>query len=205
MSQSETARLESFSDGVFAVAITLLVLNLKVPGHAEITIKTNLWRLLMAQWPSFLAFFTSFITILIIWINHHMVIKVVHQNDGNFMLINGALLMLVTLLPFSTAALAEHLGHAGERDVIIFYNGFFLVMSGVFQLLWRYAIINERLLNSEYDKKEIARINRQFKIGLLLYAITFLLSFFLSEISLGLNIFLALYFAGVGIFKKTPG
>jgi uncharacterized membrane protein len=202
VSKSETARLESFSDGVFAVAITLLVLNLKVPGQAEITGKANLWKLLIAQWPSFLAFFSSFITILIIWLNHHMVFKIVQQNDGNFMLINGLLLLLVTLLPFTTAVLAEHIGHFGERDAILFYNGFFLMIGGAFQLLWRYATSNNRLLSSECDKKDILRINKQFMVGLFLYVFTFLLSFFMAKISLGLNIFLAVYFAGVGIFKK---
>src|SRR6267378_82769 len=100
MPKEDTGRVESFSDGVFAVAITLLVLDLKVPQQRDVTANTHLWSMLAHQWPSFLAFVISFITILIMWINHHMVMKLVQLNDGNFMLINGLLLMFITIIPF---------------------------------------------------------------------------------------------------------
>ncbi len=202
MSKSETGRVEAFSDGVFAVVITLLILNLKVPGEKEVSVNFNLFRILALQWPSFLAFVTSFITILFIWLNHHMVLRLIQLNDGNFMLINGLLLLFVTLLPFSTAVLAEHLGHAGSKDAIIFYNGSLFSVACVFQLFWRYAIKNERLLGPECDQLAITRINKQFRVGFILYMIAFLVSFFIPIISLGLSVFLAAYFTAVGIFSR---
>jgi uncharacterized membrane protein len=202
MPKSETGRVEAFSDGVFAVAITLLILTLKVPAEKEISSKVSLWHLLVLQWPSFLAFVTSFITILFIWLNHHMVMRLIHVNNGNFMLINGLLLLFVTLLPFSTAVLAEHLGHSGSKDGIIFYNGSLFSVASMFQIFWKYAIKNERLLGPECDKLEIKRIDKQFKIGFILYSIAFVSSFFVPIISLGISVFLAAYFTAVGIFSK---
>ena len=202
MSKPETGRVEAFSDGVFAVVITLLILDLKVPGEKEVNGNLNLFRILAYQWPAFLAFVTSFITILFIWLNHHMVLRLIQLNDGNFMLINGLLLLFITLLPFSTAVLAEHLGHSGSKDAIIFYNGSLFAVACVFQFFWRYAIKNERLLGPEQDQLAITRINKQFKIGFILYSIAFLISFFMPIISLSLSVFLAAYFTAVGILSK---
>jgi len=202
MPKEDTGRVESFSDGVFAVAITLLVLDLKVPQQRDVTANTHLWSMLAHQWPSFLAFVISFITILIMWINHHMVMKLVQLNDGNFMLINGLLLMFITIIPFTTALLSAHIGHEGARAAIIIYNGTLFAVAGMFQGFWRYAVKNERLLSSGYDRLDVKRINIQFGIGLIMYAITFILSFILTKVSLCLCVLLTFYFLAVGLFKK---
>src|SRR5262249_20251749 len=94
--EKETGRVEAFSDGVFAIAITLLVLNLKIPPPDG---QGNLSQTLLAQWPSFLGFLNSFITILIIWINHHNLFNHIRRTNNVFMLFNGLLLLCVTFLP----------------------------------------------------------------------------------------------------------
>jgi uncharacterized membrane protein len=100
--RKETGRIEAFSDGVFAVAITLLVFDLKVPQIS--TGGTNpvidLGNALFKQWPSYLAFVTSFATILIMWVSHHSIFKMVYKSDSPFLFANGLLLMLVTVVRF---------------------------------------------------------------------------------------------------------
>jgi uncharacterized membrane protein len=108
--QSETGRIEAFSDGVFAIAITLLVLEIKVPQH-KIVETVGLVSSLLSLWPSYLAFFTSFASILVMWVNHHRIFSLVTRTDHAFFYWNGLLLMLVTLVPFPTALLAEYLIH----------------------------------------------------------------------------------------------
>ena len=98
MAATETARIEAFSDGVFAIAITLLVLDLKVPrGLAE---GRTLADALLAQWPAYLAFASSFMTILIMWVNHHRIFTLVGRSDERLIFYNGLLLMGVTVVPF---------------------------------------------------------------------------------------------------------
>ena len=106
MAATETARIEAFSDGVFAIAITLLVLDLKVPrGLAE---GRTLADALLAQWPAYLAFASSFMTILIMWVNHHRIFTLVGQSDERLLFYNGLLLMGVTVVPFPTSLVAEY-------------------------------------------------------------------------------------------------
>ena len=109
--QKETGRVEAFSDGVFAIAITLLVLDLKLP---HIDGATNLSGELLRQWPTFVAFLNSFVTILIIWMNHHNLFNNIQRTDNTFMLLNGGLLLCVTFLPFPTSLVADYFGHAGD-------------------------------------------------------------------------------------------
>src|SRR5690349_4976311 len=109
--EKETGRLESFSDGVFAVAITLLVIDLKVP-QVDVNAASpslELARALLKQWPSYLTFVTSFATILIMWVNHHNLFKLIQRTDTHFLFINGLLLLLVTSVPFPTALVSQYL------------------------------------------------------------------------------------------------
>src|SRR5882672_2129896 len=96
---SETGRIEAFSDGVFAIAITLLVLDLKVPRALQDG--RTLASSLGAMWPSYLAFVTSFATILIMWINHHRMFTLIGRADDRVMFYNGLLLLGVTVVPFT--------------------------------------------------------------------------------------------------------
>ena len=105
-----TGRIEAFSDGVFAIAITPLVLNLKVPGHLEVAQK-GLPRPLTELWLSYLAFITSFITILLIWVKHHWMFTLLQRSDHASLYWIGLLSFFVTFLPFPSSSLPESLLH----------------------------------------------------------------------------------------------
>ena len=130
---NETTRIEAFSDGVFAIAITLLVLDLKVPR--ELSEGRTLDQILLAQWPGYLAFITSFLTILIMWVNHHRMFTLIGRSDHRLLFYNGLLLMGVTLVPFPTALVAEFLRHDGERTAALVYSGTFIFIAICFNLL----------------------------------------------------------------------
>ncbi len=109
--EKETGRLEAFSDGVFAIAMTLLVLELKVPHAAaggELS-AASLARNLLREWPGYLALVTSFFTVLIMWVHHHILFKLVGRPDAKLLFANGFLLLMVSMVPFPTAVVAEYL------------------------------------------------------------------------------------------------
>lgn len=121
----ETTRIEAFSDGVIAIAITLLVLELIATLDPES--EEGLLNTLKHNWRSFLAFIIGFITILICWINHHLALDHIEKVDTKFMWINGFLLFIVTLTPFSTAIFAEYLEKEGHLALAIFGLNYFLI------------------------------------------------------------------------------
>ncbi len=133
---SETMRVEAFSDAVFAIAITLLGLELKRPQLVTVTAEG--FRLaLIRQWPAYVAFCTSFATILIIWINHHGILQLTRRSDRRFLLANGLLLLLVTTVPFSTSCLANYLTTPAGNMAAGLYAGTFVLINLAFLLLWQ--------------------------------------------------------------------
>ncbi len=141
---SETSRVETFSDSIFAIAATLLVLTLHVPGtHAS---EAALWHQLLARWPTDVAFVISFLSILIMWSNHHGVFNVIQRVDHTFLLLNGLLLLGITTTPFTTTLLADNLGHPSERVGALIYSGVLLLVALAFAALWLYASRRRRLL-----------------------------------------------------------
>ena len=117
--EKQTARIESFSAGVFSIAITLLVLGIKVLTAAELGDHQSLLFALRGQWPSFCAYLVSFFTILIMWIQHHRLFAFIKCTDLPFFYLNGFLLLLVTFVPFPTTLLAEHIQHGNARTAEI--------------------------------------------------------------------------------------
>ncbi|HEY7356925.1 MAG TPA: TMEM175 family protein [Ktedonobacterales bacterium] len=198
----ETGRLEAFSDGIFAVAITLLVLEIKIPPPE--TSGLGLW--VLNQWPSFLAYFISFTTILIMWINHHAIFNLIHRTDHTFMVINGVLLLLITFVNYPTAVLAEHLQAPARSDQTFagaFYSATFVVTALAFQALWRYATYNRRLLSKKADTALVATIHKQYRFGPLFYAIALALAFVSVWASVAVNGGLAIYFAFTGQMTRA--
>ena len=130
----ETSRLEAFSDGVFAIAITLLILEIRVP-QLQVESNGNLLLSLGRLWPSFLAFVLSFFVVLLIWINHHELFRMVNRVDRVLMFANGSLLLMVTFIPFPTAMLARYFGTPAANTAVAFYCGTFLVSSICHNLL----------------------------------------------------------------------
>lgn len=188
---AETGRVEAFSDGVFAIAITLLGLELKVPAPTA-----SLGASLLAGWPSYVAFFTSFVTITIIWINHHRLFTHIVRVDHALLLLNSLLLMTVTLVPFGTQVLSDHLAHSDqERTAAMFYSGIFVALTGAFNLLWRYAARRHRLLDRAADERTIRRINLQYGFGPALYVGSFALALLSPWLSVAADLLLVGFFA----------
>lgn len=189
---SETARIEAFSDGVFAIAITLLILNIRIPAPESGALAIQLAR----QWPSYLSFFISFAFIGIMWVNHHRLFTHIHRSDNMLMVLNLLLLLGVTFVPFPTSVLAAHLGHPGERLAAVLFNGTYLVIAIFFNLLWRYAASPSRhLVGANVDQASIQNITRQYALGPAAYLVCFALSWPSVVASLGLNLVLACFFA----------
>ena len=154
-----TSRLESFSDGVIAVAITLLVLNIAVPLPEK---TAHLAHALGAQWPAYAAYATSFITIGIIWINHHVMIGRLARTDHSILMLNLFLLLTIGLIPFGTSLMADYLrqGHGANLAAGI-YSGTFLLMAIAFatlntQILLRRPNLLRRQLSLQQRRKILA-------------------------------------------------
>jgi len=193
MSADGTGRLEAFSDGVFAIAMTLLVLDMKVPH--DLTPGQTLARALVAQWPTYLAFATSFATILIMWVNHHRLFTHIGRADDGLMFSNGMLLLGVVLVPFPTALVAEYLGRSGQKTAALIYNSTFIAIAICFNLLWRSASTNARLLRIGHDREAVRHITDSFRFGPLFYVITLIVGLLSVTASLAVSCALAIYYA----------
>jgi uncharacterized membrane protein len=188
---TETARLEAFSDGVFAVAITLLILEIKVPGYDG-----DLGAKLLLQWPSYLAFVISFAFIGIMWMNHHRLFTHIRKSDDTLLILNLALMFGVIVIPFTTSVLAAHLGHPGARTAVIVYDSSYLGIAVFFSLLWRYAASRDgHLLDKSVDHETAEKLTQQYNYGPLAYAIAIALAWFSISASLLINLVLAFFFA----------
>jgi uncharacterized membrane protein len=161
-----TDRLEFFSDGVFAIAITLLVLEIKVPPH-NIALEAGLLQL----WPSYLAYVVSFLVIGAIWINHHAMFRHIVRADETLLLLNVLHLMFIAFLPFPTAVLAEAFHHkAGQAIATAFYGGTLTVIGIFVTAMWFYAANGHRLLGDHLTPQEAGQIGRRFLVGPSIYA-----------------------------------
>lgn len=187
---SETARIEAFSDGVFAIAVTLLILEVKVPPVGS----GRLGASLVQQWPSYFAFVLSFAFIGIMWINHHRMFNHIRRADEGLLILNLVLLLGVTSVPFPTAVLATNLRGPDGRIATVIYSGTYLVIAIFFNFLWRYAL-SHRLLGHEVDRASAEKLSRQYAGGPVLYLICFGLAWVSVTASLTLNLALAIFFA----------
>jgi len=189
---TETGRVEAFSDGVFAIAITLLILEIKIPKPSDGALANQLLR----QWPSYFAFLISFAFIGVMWINHHRLFTHIKRCNNTLMILNLLLLLGVTIVPFPTAVLATHIGFADQRTAALLYNGVYVFIAIIFNLLWRYAVSrNHHLLGKEVDKENVGRISKQYAFGPLLYLFCAALAWISVPASLGANVVLATFFA----------
>jgi uncharacterized membrane protein len=164
----ETGRVEAFSDGVFAIAITLLVLELKVPSVDPAAEPGALGRALLRLWPSYAAFLTSFSAILIMWMNHHGVFRMVTRVSGPFLIANGFLLLTVTFVPFPTAVLASHVLGPSSGTAAAFYCGTYVLVSVAYNALWS-AATRGRLLRPGVPESHVRKIRRAYRAGFFVY------------------------------------
>jgi uncharacterized membrane protein len=188
------SRLEAFSDGVLAIAITLLVIEIHPPelGQDE-TLAHALWQ----QWPSYLAYLVSFLTIGVIWLNHHRIFDQVVRVDGPLLLLNLNLLLWTALIPFPTAVVAEHLGDGGEaaQTAAALYCGVLLLTSLAFGGLFAWVTHTDQLLGRLPPPGVVRAARQRFMLGLAVYAIALALSWVSAPLALALCGLMALYYA----------
>ncbi len=187
--EKETGRLEAFSDAVFAVAVTLLVLDLvKVPEApaGRPFSAADLAAALAARWPAYVAFLISFATILIMWLNHHSMLRLVQRNDAVLMFANGFLLLLVTLVPFPTALLGDYLLEPAAPTAAAVYTGLFVLIAAAYILLWWAAAYRRPLLRPGISGAQVRLRTRANLVGLPVYLLAFVLAFWLPLASVGI-------------------
>lgn len=194
-------RLDAFSDGVFAVAITLLVLEIKVP---EVT-ADELPRRLAEQWPSYASYLVSFFVIGVIWMNHHAVFEHLRRANRVLMGFNLFLLLWIVLIPWATDLLATYMreGGDGERVAALVYTGTMMMMGTAFGALWAYASRGGRLLGSDLSAAEIRSRTIRFALGGPVYALAAGVALLSAPACLAINAALALYYSlpGAGMMR----
>ena len=191
--EKDTGRVEAFSDGVFAIAITLLVLFIQPPAKNA---GVGLLPALAHEWTSYAAYVVSFLLILVMWINHHNMFKVIARVDNSFLLLNGLLLMAITFVDYPTSLLAQYINGPDGRWIMAFYSALFVLISLLYQAIWWYAIGHNRLIHPGANREAIDRTSRQYRFGPLFYVVALALAFVNPWASLFLNAALAVYFAG---------
>ena len=196
--EMDSGRVEAFSDGVFAIAITLLVLDLMVPGMDEAH-EIGLGAALAHEWPSYFAYVVSFLVIGIIWMNHHAVVDHLSRADRPLMALNLLLLLWASLIPWPTRLVAEYMRDGGEpeRVAALVYAGTMTMMGVTFGLLWTYASRGRRRLGSDLSDTEIRRRTRRFTIGAPIYAASIVVALFSAPASL-------LVIAALGVYYALP-
>jgi TMEM175 potassium channel family protein len=168
--EKDTSRVEAFSDGVFAIAITLLILEIRVPELEGGVANERLLHSLLHLWPSFVAFLFSFFVILVMWVNHHEFMRWVRVIDYRFLFANGLVLLMVTFVPFPTAVVARYLGTPAARGAVSFYCGTFLLINLAYQVLLRSVVHRRRLVRPEVPDAVLAKVRRAYNLGLIVYA-----------------------------------
>jgi uncharacterized membrane protein len=189
-----TNRMEAFSDGVFAIAITLLVLEIHVPEPGS---GGSLGHELLAQWPSYAAFVVSFLTIGIIWINHHAMVRRLRVADHSILIWNLLLLMTVSALPFTTALMAAYLKEGqGESLAAAVYSGSFLAMSLAFSGMNRHILFERAdFLEQGLDERLRRLTLKRGVVGLLPYALATALALISPYVTLAICAAVAVFYA----------
>jgi len=186
-----TDRLETFADGVFAIAATLLVLNVDAQIRRD---APDLGASLLHIWPSYVAYAASFVTIGIMWINHHTIMTQVERADRRFLMANIGLLMCIAFFPFTTRLVAEHVRGSGAEAAALAY-GFTAVATAIlFNLTWFYAALGKRLLRRDADQAVVQGITRSYIPGPWIYLGATLVAFVSPVTSIVLFGLIALFY-----------
>ena len=196
-SRWDTGRTEAFSDGVFAIAVTLLVLDLTVP-EKELQ---HLTHGILHEWPGYLGYLTSFVTVGGLWLTHHGIFRRLRSVNSRVMRINLLLLLLVSFLPFPTRLMAQAIRDANaERPAVIFYGLTLAAVSFTITALWRSVLRDRELLKPGIDEKEISAVTRSTapNLGLQLGATAVAVPF--PRVAA----FMYLAIAVIGVFRARP-
>jgi TMEM175 potassium channel family protein len=186
-----TNRIEAFSDGVFAVAITLLVLNLQVPQLAASFVSQELVAKLIELWPKLLIYVLSFVIVGIYWVAHHNSFHYIQRSDRTLLWLNLLLLLCIVFIPFPTALVGEY---PEQRVSLIIYGGTLVFTGLVLQLLWWYATSGYRLVDKQIDPHLVQRATRRNLAAPLIYLVAIGVSFLSVQISLIFFVLVPLYY-----------
>lgn len=193
MSGTPTTRLEAFSDGVFAIAITLLVLEIQVPGAAELRAAHGLWPALGHRWPSYVGYVISFLTIGIMWANHHALFEYIRHVNRRLMFANLLLLMGVSFLPFPTAVLAAYLLSDESRTAAtVFYGASLIFTSATYNLVCWAAHSPNRHVDANASDEGARTLSRRYALALASYTAATAIAFVSVWASLVIHLVLAL-------------
>lgn len=191
-----TSRLEAFSDGVFAVAITLLVFNLQVPKPGRL----DLGHALLNQWPSFATYIVTFLTIGIIWVNHHGIFTQIYRTDRPLLFVNLLLLMSVCFLPFPTSLLGQYIQSGDDARVAAVIYAVTMTTLGVcFNAIWVYAISRGLVGSEKTAPEQLQATVPRFGLGMVVYAASIIVAYISPIVSLVIFAALAMYY----VFDQT--
>ena len=182
------ARLETFADGVFAIAATLLILDVNLPRDTP-----HVAQAYLHAWPQYAAYAISFVTMGIIWVNHHTVFRQIDRVDRTFLFINVFFLMVIAFIPFPTRVLAEHMRDDG-RAAAFAYGVTMTAMPVTYSTLWFYAARGRRLIARDADQRTVSGISRSFWPGIPLYTAATLSALLSSWLAVALFAGLALFY-----------
>ena len=197
-----TSRVEAFSDGVIAIAITLLILEIRVPE--EVAATHGLTHALGDQWSSFAAYLLSFLVIGIMWVNHHTLLATVARVDRVLLLLNLFLLLWIAFLPFPTGLVADYIRHGHDAKVAMaVYSGTMVACAVGFNGMWLWITRDTRLLHEHIDQPAAKASRRRFAFGILVYAATVVLSFISALATLVVHFAIAAYYVADQLAVRT--
>ncbi len=192
-------RLETFSDGVFAIAITLLILTIAPPSHYA-----DLARQLGSRWPALAAYVVSFVVIGIMWLNHHTIFSHLDHIDRGLFYLNLALLMTIVFIPYPTGVFGEALRRGvGARTAAVFYTAVMAINALVWAALWLYASVGRRLLGPRFPESQRTVATILFVAGVFVYSASIGVAFINPYLCLAVQGALALYYALDPISRRT--
>ncbi|MFJ4314966.1 TMEM175 family protein [Streptomyces lavendulae] len=181
--------MEAFSDGVFTIASTLLVIELAVPPGS-----THLWHAVVEQWPSYLGYLVSFVTIGALWLAHTGITEYLHHANLWLMRLNLILMLAVAFLPFPTKLLGEYIREGStERVATTLYGLSLLMTSALLYLFWRYAV-HRGLVRADADEADVQILTKRLKPGLVAYVVLIVLGLFVPVAAVIGYLAIALYY-----------
>ena len=195
-------RVEMFSDGVFAIAITLLILEIKVPPLSSVHSASDLVNALVRLWPSYFAFFYSFGGILVQWIMHHNMFNHLEKTSRPFLYTNAFLLFTIVFFPFPTALLAEYINTAYAMPAIVFYGLASVINSLAWFLFIRSIKKPRQLLNDAFSTEEYDKLKTSNGFAFIIYASTTVLAIWLPYTALILNVALWILWVYLSLVEK---
>jgi uncharacterized membrane protein len=197
----ETSRVEAFSDGVFAIAITLLILAV---GIEQAIAEGSVEHQLVHLWPAYIAYGVSFLTVGIMWVNHHQIFRHFERVDRPLLLLNILLLMCISFTPFPTRIVADHAQNGADREAAAVLYGLTMTFTAIcFFAVWFYG--SRRLLRADADMREVSGITRSYLPGAPTYALATAIAFVSSVVSLIMFGVIAIFYTiSSSFFGREP-